>query len=98
MGSLDGSITFKTAEYRACLADGKKALFHRWTQVSEIVPPALTVGGHNGGVVSGTLALVEYENGEVAEVLPKRIKFLDGKEMFEECCFFEENQGERKED
>ena len=43
-------------------------------------------------------ALQTTDNGEVAEVLPKRIKFLDGKEMFEECCFFEENQGEREEE
>lgn len=63
----------------------------------KIVPPAVTIGGHGGGVVSGVFALVEYENGEMAEVSPRKIKFLDGKEMFE-ARFFEENQEKREEE
>ena len=47
--------------------------------------------------VSGVFALVEYENGEMAEVSPRKIKFLDGKEMFE-ARFFEENQEKREEE
>ena len=39
-------------------------------------------------------ALQTTDNGEAAEVLPQRIKFLDGKEMFEECSFVEEHIGE----
>lgn len=79
MAGLNGTITIETGEYRPCLADGKKALFHRWEDKSKIVEPSVMVGGHNGGVLKYTVAIVEYENGSVAEVFPNYIKFVDGK-------------------
>lgn len=51
-------------------------LFHCWSQVSEIVPPALTVGGHNGGVIADTFAIVEAEDGHITRVRPEKIRFL----------------------
>lgn len=70
-------------EYRPCMVRGrKKALFHRWVQSSEIVPPALTVGGHGGGVVAGAMAVVEFEDGSVMEVSPSSVTFLDSKRLF----------------
>ena len=65
-------------EYRPCTVDGRKALFHKWERKSEIVQPSMLKGGHNGGTVCGDMAIVEFENGEVAEVLPWRIRFTDG--------------------
>lgn len=69
-------ITIKH-EVRPCIARGKKALFHRWSDRSEIIEPALMRGGHSGGVMKWTSAIVEFEDGQVGEVLPRDIKFLD---------------------
>ena len=64
----------------------KKAIFHCWSQESQIVSPSILKGGHNGGTVSGVLAIVEYENGQVDKVQPERIRFADGGD-FEQYCF-----------
>ena len=79
MAALDGTITMTSAEYRPCYVNEEKALFHRWEDKSKIVEPSVMVGGHNGGVLKYTVAIVEYENGRVAEVFPNYIKFVDGK-------------------
>lgn len=76
MAALESRITLET-EKRPCIAKGRAALFHRWIERSEVVEPSPLLGGHNGGVVTWTAALVEYEDGTVGEVLPQNIKFLD---------------------
>ena len=80
----NSSITIKTSEYRPCMVRGVKALFHRWSHVSEIRPPSLLKGGHPGGTVSGELAIVETEDGMVHEVHPDAIRFLDSDGKFKE--------------
>lgn len=67
----------------------KKALFHQWMNKSEIYPPSAMVGGHPGGIVSGTLGIVEFEDGKIAEVNPTDITFIDHK--FDEYAFGENN-------
>lgn len=58
--------------------DGEvKALFHCWVHKSEIVPPSAMMGGHNGGVISGVVGLVETEGGRLREVSPSDIRFVD---------------------
>lgn len=79
MASLDGTITITTSEYRPCFVDGKKALFHRWIDKSEIIAPSVLKGGHAGGVIRDTFGIVEFENGVVGEVYPHKIKFAAGK-------------------
>ncbi len=37
-------------ELRPCLINGKKALFHNWSNKSQIVDPSPFVGGHQGGL------------------------------------------------
>lgn len=54
-------------------------LFHCWSQVSEIVPPSMMIGGHSGGVFSNTYGIVEDEDGQVHRVQPEKIRFT-GKE------------------
>lgn len=76
MACLSSTITI-TKELRPCLVDGKRALWHEWTTRREIVPPSIMTGGHGGGQISATFALVEYEDGTVAEVYPSRVRFLD---------------------
>lgn len=62
-------------KYRPCIAGGKKAIFHRWADHAELIDAAAF--GSNGGVIKWTTALVEYEDGRVAEVLPREIRFTE---------------------
>ena len=65
-------------ELRPCYIGGKKkGLFHGWIDKSDIVPPSVMVGGHNGGVIRGTYALVELENGQIEQYYPQQIRFCD---------------------
>lgn len=54
-----------------------KALFHCWDFRSELCDASPMIGGHPGGQVSGTFAIVEYEDGTVHEVEPTQIRFVD---------------------
>ncbi len=76
MASISSEVIIKN-DLRPCYVDGKKALFHKWGEISYIVPPSPMVGGHAGGVVKRTLAIVEYHDGTVAEVEPTSIIFAD---------------------
>lgn len=60
---------------RRCKVDGVPAMFHRWCDVAEIVPPSVLKGGHSGGVVKDTFGIVEYADGSVVRVKPERIIF-----------------------
>lgn len=65
---------------RPCEVKGRKATFHTWTQQSWVVPPSPMIGGHPGGQMSTTWAVVEYEDGTVHEVCPTDIRFTDKEE------------------
>lgn len=54
-----------------------KALFHCWNHHSELYEASPMIGGHPGGQVSGTFAIVEYEDGTIHEVEPHNIRFVD---------------------
>ena len=54
-----------------------KALFHCWNRRSELCDASPMIGGHPGGQVSGTFAIVEYEDGTIHEVEPTQIQFVD---------------------
>lgn len=54
-----------------------KALFHCWDHRSELYGASPMIGGHPGGQVSATFAIVEYEDGTVHEVEPHNIRFVD---------------------
>lgn len=75
-------------ELRPCKVNGKKALFHTWSNKSQIVDPSPLMGGHNGGVLKYTVGIIEFENGTVEECLPNVIQFLDNK--LNNYCFNEE--------
>ena len=57
--------------------DEKKALFHGWSFISNIVEPSPMIGGHPGGVISYTKGIVELENGKVVYASPENIVFID---------------------
>ncbi|SHO50107.1 hypothetical protein [Anaerocolumna xylanovorans] len=75
---------------RTCIVElpGKNkrmALFHKWIDKSEIISPSPMVGGHSGGELKFTMAIVEFEDGTVRCVLPERIQFTDNE--FRKYCF-----------
>lgn len=67
------------AELRPCLVNDKRALFHKWSDKSQIVEPSLMMGGHQGGVLKYTVGIIECEDGQVCECMPSQIKFIDSK-------------------
>ena len=81
-------------EVRPCTIGGIKAFWHRWVNVRQIVPPSPLRGGHSGGVISDTFALVEYETGLVRMVKPEKVHFLDSYKKFAEYDFSEPTKEE----
>ncbi len=67
-------IEFKT---RPCLAEGVPAQFHQWENYSDVIAPSIAIGGHPGGQIGGTRALVELENGKIRYCDPLKIQFID---------------------
>ncbi len=78
------------AELRPCIVKDRKALFHKWSEKSQITQPSAMIGGHNGGVIRITVGIIEYEDGVVTECYPYEIKFIDNK--FQEYSFIEEGK------
>ena len=66
---------------RPCIVRGeesaKNALFHRWVDVAEVIPPSPIRGGHGGGQLWCVYGIVEFEDGSVQKVFPERIRFID---------------------
>ena len=71
-----------------------KALFHCWNYRSELVGASPMIDGHPGGQVSGTFAIVEYEDGTIHEVEPTQIRFVDN--AMSEYVFPEANESRDK--
>lgn len=76
MASLCSEIVVKTGEQRPCFVNGKKALFHRWSDESYIVAPSYMKGGHGGGTIRETVAVVEYEDGRVDRAALSSVRFV----------------------
>ena len=72
----------------------EKALFHCWSFESSIVEPSLMIGGHPGGTVACTMAIVELENGRVIVTPPSSIRFLDNK--INDYCWDEKGEKDGK--
>lgn len=66
--------------FRLCMVGEEQALFHRWTEERQLVDASPMIGGHPGGEIASTLAIVEYMDGRVERVLPEQIRFLDTKD------------------
>ena len=71
--TITGEMTLYTEEPEHEI----KALFHCWDHRSELYDASPMIGGHPDGQVSGTFAIVEYEDGIVHEVEPQNIRFVD---------------------
>lgn len=64
---------------RPCLVNGKKHIFHQWENRAWVAEPGIMVGSAPGGQCSRTLAIVEDEYGQVYEVYPGDVRFIDDK-------------------
>lgn len=65
------------------MVHGKNALFHRWEDISQ--PRDAVLQGTVSGFVRETVAIVEYEDGTVAEIHPCDIVFID--RYAQQFCF-----------
>lgn len=70
-------------EVRPCYARGRRALFHGWSNVSQIHNAVLK--GTVSGVISDTFAIVEFEDGNISRIEPEHIRFADN--LFDEYCY-----------
>lgn len=75
------------AELRPCVygCEHRKALFHRWLECGEFIPPSGFRNDQRGVFVLRTFAILELEDGTVIRCAPEDIKFTDS--MFDEYCF-----------
>lgn len=63
----------------------RKALFHKWDEIKQVVDASPMIGGHPGGQIAYTLGTVEFMDGTVGQVSPGYIKFLDTEEFAGDC-------------
>lgn len=74
------NVVLKGEEYRRCLVNSERALFHRWCEEDTLlINPNTTV--------SKIYALVEFENGLVKKVEPTDVKFVDGERLFKDYAW-----------
>lgn len=67
---------------RPCLVHNRKHWFLRWQDRKWICEPSPMKGGHEGGQCQVTMAIVEdQETGQVAEVYPRDVRFIDNQEF-----------------
>ena len=69
---------------RLCRARGSTAIFHRFSEMSQVIPPAIMIGGHPGGEIRYPIAVVEFEDGQVTEVMANDVLFTDTLEVMRE--------------
>lgn len=86
---------------RPCFIRGRKgeltkAFFHCFVSESEPIAPSIRVGGHPGGLLQLTYAIVEAEDGQVHKLCPTSIIFNDGG-GFEDYDWSNEVKGKKTE-
>lgn len=85
MAPLDGKITFSTCEERPCWVDGRRAIFHRWTDSARPVKPTGKDEDSDERLQKWSVhGLVEYEDGRVEREWPSKIRFADSAEHFKQ--------------
>lgn len=72
MAAINGKIVFKSGEYRPCITTTTDKRALFHRWVEE---------------VGMTLALLEFEDGHLAKVNPKNIRFLDSPGIFSDICW-----------
>lgn len=79
LANMQMKMTIETAEYRPCYVNGKKALFHRWTNVPMLSPSKVLVYGNTKDAEDVVaMAIVEFEDGTIDRVFPEQVRFVPG--------------------
>lgn len=58
------------------LSDGKTATFHEWAHEAFVIRESPLVGGHPGGQIAHTYAIIEHDDGTITLERPENIKFI----------------------
>lgn len=74
----------------------QKGFFHAFGCAAGIIPPSLMRGGHPGGQVITTYALIELEDGTIYKADPDKVVFLDTAALMSEYDWGEETPKEVK--
>ena len=69
-----------TPEPRPCIVQGRRAIWHRWSDSARPKPPRGMTEEENAQFfqVWNVHAIVEFEDGTVARVWPSNVQFVDG--------------------
>jgi hypothetical protein len=84
MATMNNEFIFKQ-HTRPCWVDGRRAIFHRWTDSARPVKPRGMEEDETADrfQIHSVHALVEYEDGTVERVWPNTVRFADSKELFD---------------
>lgn len=82
MADMSTWIVERRDARRPCVTNeglgGKKCLFHCWSTESRVIGPSPLRGGHQCGVISETVAVLEFEDGHLEKLRTHDFKFVDG--------------------
>lgn len=70
-------LTMDELRARPCEVDGRPALFHRWIEADDVLRVCGSFRDYEIPVAHYTFALVEYDDGTIAKVLPEMIRFTE---------------------
>jgi hypothetical protein len=84
MATINQAFTI-THQTRPCWVDGRRAIFHRWTDSARPVKPRGMEEDEAADryQLHSVHALVEYEDGTVERVWPNTVRFADSRELFD---------------
>lgn len=90
MAAFNTDIQIKH-QTRPCWVDGRRAMFHRWTDSARPVKPRgmEDTDTTDRFQVHSVHALVEYEDGTMERVWPNTVQFADSRELFESLAWEE---------
>lgn len=71
------------SEKRKCIAvigdEKREGVFHGWSHYATVLEPSLMRGGHAGGQISETYAIIEGLDGKVFRCVPEKVVFVPEK-------------------
>ena len=85
MAQVSSKYLISTSEDRPCWVDGRRAIFHRWTDSARPAKSRKADAEENEELrlqIHNVHALVEYEDGSVSREWPNKIVFADSVEKF----------------
>lgn len=83
MAAINGQIVLTTCEGRPCWVNGRRAIFHRWTDSARPVKPTGADEESEARFQKYSVhGLVEYEDGTMEREWPNVIQFADSSRYF----------------